>query len=257
MKPIGYFLGALVLSVFASCKESEPLLFNDVATLQFGPPLSAIYQPGSNAAGSVRSYTFFYQPEDVKRDTLFFDIYAVGGVSAIDRSFKLEQVQVEGVNNAVAGTHFVSLDDPAVDKSFVIKAGQMHTLVPVILLRDASLKTSDVVFSVNVVENEYFKKGEANYIWRRLNFTDRINQPAAWSGFYQNSYYGKYSARKHKFMIDITGELWDQSFLTTVHADLTELAYYMSVVKSALIDYNNKHPDDRMKDEFGDLVTFP
>lgn len=257
MKQIKYFLGALVLLIFASCKENEPFLFNNGATLQFGPPLSAIYQPGSSAAGASSSYTFFYQPDEVKKDTVFFNIYAIGGVSSVDRSFKLKQVEVEEVENAVAGKHYVSFDDPDVSKNFVIKAGEMHSQVPVILLRDESLKTVDAVLSVEIVENENFKKGESNFIWRRLDFTDRINKPAAWSGYYQNNFYGAYSARKHKLMIDVTGELWDQAFMVEVHKDLAEIGYYMSVVKAALIEYNNEHPNERMKDEFDNYITFP
>ena len=260
MKKTKIFLVALVVMALASCKE-DPFLFNDVATLQFGPPQSAIYQQGSNAAGSLRAYTFFYESVDTRRDTLFFDIYAIGGVSSKDRSFKLEQVQVEGVNNAIAGTHYISFDDPAVSKNLVIKAGQVHSLVPVILLRDVSLKTSDAVLSFNIVENENFKKGEANYLWRRLDFTDRINKPAAWAGTYQNTYYGKYSTVKHKFMMDNTGELWDQDFMIVLQdpllPDPSRIMYYMSVVKAALINYNNTHPGNPLRDEIGDLVVFP
>lgn len=256
MNKVNYFLGVLVLLII-SCKENEPFLFEDVATLQFGPPPGAIYQPGSSAVGSVTAYTFFYQGEDVDRDTVYFDIYAIGGLSSKDRPFKLEQQPLENVNNAVAGVHYVSLDDPAVQKEYTIKAGQMHSRVPVVLLRDVSLKTSDIVLNIGIVESADFKNGERDFLWRNLTVTDRINQPAAWSGFYQNNYYGKYSARKHKFMIEVTGELWDQTFMTSVHADLTELAYYMSVIKTALIDYNKLHPADKLKDEFEDFVTFP
>ncbi|WP_159452631.1 DUF4843 domain-containing protein [Pedobacter nyackensis] len=260
MKKLKYFLVAMVLMALASCKE-DPFLFSEMATLQFGPPASAIYDPGANDAGALRTYTFFYKNADTRMDTLFFDIYAIGGVSSKDRSFKLEQIQVEGVNNAVAGTHYISLDDPAVSKNFVIKAGQIHSLVPVILLRDVSLKTSDAVLRFNIVENENFKKGEAKYLWRQVDFTDRINKPAAWSGFFQNTYYGKYSAVKHKFMMDHTGELWDQSFMSELQngaaPDLSRIVYYMSVIKQALIDYNKAHPGNALKDEIGDLVAFP
>ncbi|WP_316751730.1 DUF4843 domain-containing protein [Pedobacter gandavensis] len=255
-----YFLVALVLMTMASCKE-EPFLFNDLATLQFGPPVSAIYQPGAAAAGALSTYTFFYKSEDVLQDTVFFDIYAIGGTSSKDRRFKLEQVQVDGVSNAVPGVHFISFDDPGVSKSLVIKAGQVHSRVPVIMLRDVSLKTADAVLRVNVVENENFKKGEANYLWRRLDFTDRINKPAAWGGIYQNTYYGKYSTVKHKFMIDKTGEIWDQEFMSVLQdpllPDPSRIMYYMSVIKAALINYNIAHPGNPLRDEVGDLVVFP
>lgn len=260
MIKLKYFIVALVVMTMASCKE-DSFLFNDGATLQFGPPLSAIYQPGANAAGSVSAYTFFYKSANTTQDTVYFDIYAIGGVSSKDRSFKLEQVQVEGVANAVAGTHFISFDNPAVSKNLVIKAGQVHSRIPVILLRHPSLKTSDAVLRFTIIENENFKKGEANYLWRRIDFTDRINKPAAWSGSYQTTYYGKYSTVKHKFMMDATGELWDQAFMSELQdpllPDPSRIMYYMSVIKAALINYNNAHPGDALRDEIGDLVVFP
>ncbi|SMO38795.1 DUF4843 domain-containing protein [Solitalea koreensis] len=261
MKKVKYFLGALALLALASCKEDAPFLFNDVATLQFGPPLSAIYQSGANAAGANRSYTFFYKSPDTRQDTVFFDIYAIGGPSLKDRSFKLKQVQVDGVNNAIPGTHYIAFDNPDVSKNFVIKAGQVHSLVPVILLRDISLKTADAVLKFNIIENENFKLGETDYLWRRLDFTDRINKPAAWSATYQTTYYGTYSTVKHKFMMDSTGELWDQAFMSVlqdpVAPDPARLTYYMTVIKTALINYNNAHPGNALRDELGNLVVFP
>jgi len=243
-----------------SCKEDK-LLFNEEATLQFGPPIAAIYQPGANGLGSQIAYTFFYKSADTRQDSVYFDIYAVGGVSTKDRSFKLEQVQVDGVINAVPGTHFISFNDPEVSKNLVIKAGQVHSRVPVILLRDASLKTSDAALRFTIVANENFKKGETNYLWRRVDFTDRINKPAAWAGTYQNTYYGKYSTVKHKFMMDATGELWDQDFMMVLQdpllPDPSRIMFYMGVIKTALINYNNAHLGNALRDEIGDLVVFP
>ncbi|SMO74654.1 DUF4843 domain-containing protein [Solitalea koreensis] len=257
MKKLKYFVVALALISLASCKEDDYYLFNDTARLQFGPDISRIYQTSFNLADTLKPFTFYYENPDVKQDTVFFDIYAIGGVSSKDRSFTLEQVQVQGVNNAVAGTHYVAFNDPLVSKNYVIKAGQVHSFVPVVVLRDASLKNSNVVLKFNVVADKNFQLGEANNLWRKIDLTDRLSQPAAWNASASQYYFGKYSIVKHRFMIESTSQKWDQEFISFVMADYALLQYYTGTLKTALVNYNNAHPGNMLKDEVGDLVVFP
>ncbi|MOA69108.1 hypothetical protein D3C78_1970980 [compost metagenome] len=56
-------------------------------------------------------------------------------------------------------------------------------------------------------------------------------------------------------MISVTGQKWDQVFMSQLATDLQ--GYYLSVIKTALIDYNNAHPGDPLKDEKGQLVILP
>ncbi|UKJ08555.1 DUF4843 domain-containing protein [Solitalea lacus] len=257
MKKIKYFVVALALLGLASCKEDDYYLFNDVARLQFGPDITRIYQPSFNLADTLKPYTFYYENPDVKQDTVFFDIYAIGGTSSKDRSFTLEQVQESGVNNAVAGTHYLAFANPAVSKNYVIKAGQIHSLVPVIILRDPSLKSANVTLKFNVVVNENFQLGEAKNLWRKIDLTDRLSQPAAWNASATQFYYGKYSTVKHQFMIQSTNQKWDQEFMATLPNDYALLQYYTGTLKNALVNYNNAHPGNMLRDEMGDLVVFP
>jgi|SRR2546428_8247258 len=251
MKKIKYFVAALALISLASCKKNDYFLYNDGARLEFGPDVSLIYKPAFSLADTLKPYTFFYENPDVKQDTVFFDIYAIGGPSSTDRSFSLEQVQVPGANNAVAGTHFVAFNDPAVRTNYVIKAGQIHGLVPVIVLRDPTLKNSNVTLKFNIVANENFKLGEISNSWRKVDLTDRLSKPAAWT-----ANYGIYSVVKHQFMIQSTGQRWDQTFMLNVNADISLTNYYLGTLRTALANYNNAHPGNVLTDEFGNQVIF-
>lgn len=257
MKTLKYLVIVMAVFAVASCKKDQYYLYNDVARLQFGPDPARIYQTSYNLADTLKPYTFYYEDATVKEDTVFFDIYAIGGTSKIDRTFTLAQEQLPNALNATSGTHYVPFTDPRVSKFYVIKANTVHTKVPVILLRDASLKTTTPKLKFKVVADANFQVGEINNLWRKVEFTDRLSQPAAWNASFTQYYFGKYSVVKHQFMINTTGDKWDQTFIEAVYADLSLLQYYIAVVKAALIDYNNAHPGNPLKDENGELVILP
>lgn len=255
MKIFKYIMIAVVVFTMASCKKDQYYLYNDIARIQFGPDISLIYNANSALADTLKPFTFYYDTPDVTQDTVFFDIYAIGGISKTDRTYTLQQEQLPNTNNAVPGKHYVAFDDPKVSKLYVIKAGTVHAKVPVILLRDASLKTTTPILKLNVIADGSFQLGEKKNLWRKVQMTDRLSRPAAWSDSYSTYYYGAYSVVKHAFMIDITGKKWDQTFMSTVALD--EQAYYLTVIKTALINYNNAHPGNPLKDENGQLIIFP
>ncbi|WP_316816141.1 DUF4843 domain-containing protein [Pedobacter nyackensis] len=250
MKRSKYIIAFIAIALITSCKQDAYQLFNDVARIQFGPDISLIYRPEYSFTDTLKAHTFYYDGTGIQQDTVFYDIYAVGGASKSDRAFKLVQEQVPNVTNAVAGTHFVAFNNPAVSKHYVIKAGSVHSSIPIIVLRDASLKTTTATLKFNVVANEHFQLGEIRNLWRKLEFTDRLLRPVAWKAGY-----GKYSVAKHKFMIDTTGERWDQLFINGLVPDME--SYYLAVIKIALVDYNNAHSGNPLEDEDGQWIEFP
>ncbi len=257
MKKVKYlYLAIGLMIVVNSCQQDKYFLYNDVARLQFGPDITRIYQSSFNMADTTKPATFFYYPASVIRDTVKFDVYAIGGTSTKDRIITLEQEQVPGATNAVAGTHYKAFNDPSLASVYKIRAGQVHEFLPVIILRDPSLKTTTVTLKFKVVANSDFQTGEPTNLWRKVVFTDRLSQPARWDAT-GTSYFGKYSTVKHKFMIDQTGQKWDQDFMVAVFADFALLGYWRGDLKTLLIDYNKAHPGSPLTDEFGELVVFP
>jgi hypothetical protein len=244
-----------VLLLLYSC-NGEYYLYNDIKRIQFGPDISRIYTPSYNLADTLKSYSFFYENNAKQQDTLFFDIYAIGGISNVDRAFKLEQVAVPGADNAVAGKHYKAFSDASVVSKYVIKSGTVHTKVPVVMLRDASLKTTTVTLKFQIVQNENFSAGEPSNVWRKAVFTDRLSQPASWNSTI-NALFGKYSVVKHNFMIEKTGQKWDNDFILSIMPDYALLTYWKGAVKVALIDYNANNPGNPLTDENGELVVIP
>jgi len=254
MKP--YFLLIIVgitCILFNSCKKDQYYIFDDIPRLQFGPPISTLKL--NEYTDSLKSETFFYEAQDIHQDTVYFDIYTVGETSKKDRKYQLQQIQLNGLENAIPGKHFVAFDDPAVANLYVIKSDSVHARVPIVILRDGELKNKTVNLGISIVENENFAIGEPTKSWRKLQFTDRLSQPNAWTTSYSTYYFGAYSVRKHEFMIEVTGKKWDQEFIANLASDQT--SYYKSVLGMAVIDYNKRHPSAPLRAENGDLITFP
>jgi hypothetical protein len=258
MKTLKYLFIAMAFStVLGACKQDQYYLFNDVGRLQFGPEPARIYTASFNLADTLKRYTFYYEDAQTVQDTVFFDLYAIGGVSDVDRPFRLIQETITGQQNALPGVHYKAFDDQDLAGRYMIKAGTVYTRVPIVMLRDASLKQNTVVLKLRVSTNEHFLEGELSNVWRKVEFTDRLSQPAAWNASMTQYYVGKYSAVKHEFMIEATGQSWDQEFIALLMQDFALLGYWTGVLKIALIDYNNQNPNNLLLDEDGELVVFP
>lgn len=257
MKNFNYILIALICVCTQSCKKSGDFLYTDIARIQFGPEQRLYYQLSTTFNDSLKLASFASLNSAIVVDTVYFDIYTTGNVADKDREFIIKQEQVNGQYNAVPGVHYKAFTDPDVAKNYVIKAGQAHSRVPIILLRDISLRTNSAVLKFNIVANDHFQPGQERLLSRKLIFTDRISKPDAWTASAATTYYGKYSEVKHRFMISSTGQNWDQNFLTMIIGDVQLHQYWLSMVKSALAAYNKAHPSAPLRDEVNDLVLLP
>ncbi|WP_162946557.1 DUF4843 domain-containing protein [Chitinophaga barathri] len=248
---------AVLTAALAACKKDQYYLYNDIARLQFGPPIAQLYYNLADMADTLKPYTFYYEPDAVGQDTVNFDIYAIGGTSGEDRPYELEQVMMEGEENAVAGVHYKAFSDVSLKNTYVIKAGEVHAYAPVIVLRDASLKNKTVKLQLRVKANGQFQPGEIRKLWRKMELTDRLSQPAAWNNSATQYYWGKYSRVKHSFMVEQTGEKWDQEFFNEINADYALISFWRLKLRTLLTDYNNAHPGEPLTDESGETVVFP
>jgi hypothetical protein len=246
MKSRLYFLLGFLLLI-NSCKEADFMSYQDIDRLQFGPDNPAlIYRSDYETNWKFRDTTKTY--------SFYFDMYTLGKVTDYDRPYKLVQVQEPNVDNAIPGVHYQAFDAPKSEELYVVKAGQSHIRVPIVFFRDASLAEKPFILSIQIGANEHFDLGPATNVWRKATVADRLLQPTAWNASATTYYWGKYSTVKHQFMIDATGQQWDQDMMSSLAYD--ETTYYRAVLKRALADYNNEYPDP-LEDEFGDLVVFP
>lgn len=244
-----YILAMLLLSVI-SCSEADLMLYSDEPRVYLGGYTRA------------ESKTFYYDTDDVTRDTLYVYVETMGGPRDYDRAVNFKQVKVYDVEytvengvkvdsvvtenpyNAVAGKHFVAFDGEETKKLMIVPAGEVNALIPVILLRDASLKENEYYLTLQLIENDEFKIGGVTKdVEYAFTFTDKLMKPDFWDLPYQGAYYfGKYSTRKHEFMIEVAGgkidnEWWSSLYGTSSIAGL--LAYYQNKFKMELDKYNN------------------
>jgi hypothetical protein len=246
----------LLLLAFTACQKEQGFEFKGDSRVQFGPVQTQQYSGNAIFADTLKQQTFVYSNPDVLIDTVYFDVYTMGHPSNIDRPFKLAQIQVPGVINAIPGTHYQAFDHSGSSGLYVIQRGKAHSRVPIILFRHESLKEQTVTLKFQLVDNEHFNVGQSNLIWRKLTFSDQIVRPAAWSGFNESQYLGTYSQEKHRFMISATGQRWDQEFLTSIIPDTEQLHYWLGQVKSALAAFNQANGGPRL-DEFNQPIVFP
>lgn len=188
-KYIQYILLLGSVIYFSSCKmELEP--YNEQENR-----ISFVFE---NGVDSVKRYTFAYYPEEVKTDTVFLDVAAVGNLSAQPRKVTIVQNIAVGVDNAEPDVHFEPFSG-LMDK-LVIEGNATGMKLPVVLKRDPSLKNKEYVLEIRLTENSDFALMSPNSIVKRILMSDILTKPNTWKG--AAAYYlGNYGTEKHKVMI--------------------------------------------------------
>lgn len=243
------YLIVLLLSMLG-CQEADLMRYSDEPRVYLG---------GYTRSESV---TFYYETEDVKRDTVYVYVETMGGPRDYDREVKFTQLKkydveytfengvkvdsvvTENPNNAIPGKHYVAFDSEEGKKLTVIPANKVNARIPVILLRDLSLKEGTYYLDLQLDENNEFKiggvKSDVEYA---ITFADKLIKPDFWDKSYQGGYYfGDYSTRKHEFMIEVSGERVDEAWWATLYGaeSITgRLQYYVIKFKNALDEFNN------------------
>ncbi len=190
-------------AIFVSGCENKLEMFNHSDGLNF------IY---NNNVDSIVNYSFVYGPSTAVTDTILLNVETMGFIGENAREVTLEQIPAEGTN-AISGTHYVPFNDPTVKNNYVIPKGVVTATLPVIIKRDASLKSSTVTLVVGFKENNYFKSGLPKRSRFKIIFTDQLSKPANWAA-YAIGYFGAYGVVKHQFLIDQTGKKWDDEYLS-------------------------------------------
>lgn len=255
MKYNKFLTSAFACFALASCNQDNYLLYEDVTRLQFGPDPVYLYRSEDRfvLGDTLQSYTFIYRDESVMEDTVWCHLHTMGNVADEDRPFRLEQIQLEGEENAVPGTHYKAFDSPEMAKYYVIPKDSAHQLVPVVMLRDPSLLKKKVRLRFQVVANEYFQLGASRLIWREVVFTDKYSKPNQWSSF------GEYGDVKIEFMVQQSGLRWDDACFSAAMND-GSLSFWSLKFKELLLIRNQEAAaagKPELKEEDGTKVEFP
>lgn len=196
---------AVIVTTLSSCEKNLEVYHYPDNGLNF------YYE---SAGDTVKNFSFVYGPMTRTIDTVWVKVETVGFITDKDRDFTFEQVQTAGTN-AVVGKHYVAFDDASVKSYYNIPAGKSQARVPIIVKRDASLKTSSVNLLIKVKNNENFKIANPSRCATKIIVTDQLAKPTCWA-YYAEGYFGTYGPVKHQFLIEQTGKKWDDEYLSNV-----------------------------------------
>lgn len=264
MKIIKNILALIVFTVsIGSCRQDNYLLFDTVSYVQFGPKASMVFNylnyETYKFTDTLKSATFIYDLQTKTKDTIYFDVYPMGRPAQFDRPIVIQQIEVEGVENAVPGIHYIAFDSEEMKKEYIIKKDSVHLSLPIVILRDQSLKEKIVKLQFELKENDYFLLTDRRLSWRRLEFTDDLIKPDAWEDGIIISALGEYSKVKHQWMIELTGQRFDQEMILVLRNDYALKSYWSDFFKKELIKKNNEleaQLKDKFKDENGNYISF-
>ena len=236
----------LLVVITIGCEENSALEYENEPALYFE---NTTYGQRDSV-----NHTFFIQPDEQMRDTVFVEILTMGYPADVDRSFVLEQVNVGQPGAAVAGKHFVAFDDPEMVSHLVIPKGSVRKSFPLIVLRDPSLELEEVRIELEIGENEYFKPGIDVWTNFVVKTTAMALKPTTWEAYWKYYFGLTWGSVKMKFIVDNTG------FTDFEGGSLnSDYAYYLSSkVKQKLLEYNANpnNPDRPLKEADGTIVTF-
>lgn len=162
---------------------------------------------------------------------------------------------------AVAGVHYESLGEK---NELILPANQNVLKLNVIVKReDAGLRKNARKLVLRLLPSDDFQTGEVNKLVKSITISDKLERPTRWkdNSYYYKLYLGDWSEVKHRFMIDVTGQKWDNEFLIYIinNYDTYSLRnYYLAKIKKALAEYNaDPKNNPPLKDENGKEVVFP
>jgi hypothetical protein len=272
MKKIIYII--LFSICMVGCSEKD-MLFNDIDRVQMNDTTTI-------------NYSFVYKVKSVVQDTVYIQINTIGNISQYDRQIILKQIPeydytyirdtqtgqiidtttVERPYMAEPNVHYVDFNNEQLNKLYVIKAKQIKASIPIILLRDASLKEHTYRLRIELEKSNDFELGESKARALTIAYSDFLQRFKSWrtDTYSSSAYYtfGKYSVAKHQFMIDVSGEVIDEEWYQQVIAQQATL-HYRNLFKAALKEFNNnpdniasgKAPLRESSDVNSPLVTFP
>lgn len=244
MKHIVSILGGLA-GLFGSCVHQNPGDYSDDARIYF---LNEVKVQQDSIAVS-----FFAAMDGSEYDTVWIDVRTMGYLADYDRPLNL-RVSNEGEKGAaVAGKHYVGFDDSHIKTAYCIPAGKVKTKIPVVLIKDPSLNTSEVRLELSLETNEYFQRGYEPWCQFTVISTAKAVKPASWETWWKTAF-GDWGPKKMEFIILYVGfnEFDDDSY------DAAFRDYLMNKAKKKLKEYN-ENPENEgtpLKEEDGTLVVF-
>jgi hypothetical protein len=194
------------------------------------------------------AYSFFIKGAAVVQDTILIEIRTMGLPSPEARPFRVMQTNVGDSAAAQAAVHYLPFDSAA--ELMQVPPGEFSAFVPVIVLRDASLKTQEVRLEITIAENEYFKPGVQDNLKFTVKLSDFAVRPASWNTW--GVFFMDWGPQKMVFLSMYLGIDFDEP----APQEYDQLLYYGGLAKDLLKRYNEEHPGNPLQEDDGTLVSF-
>ena len=234
-------------AVFAGCKKTALTPYEQ-------PDMIYIYKNSSDPNRDSITYSFATKSASRVQDTVKVPLRIMGLAKNVDR--KVNVRVIADSTTAIEGTHYQIL--PA-----VVPANSYTGYIPVLVKRNATLKTSELRVMLEVLESADFKPGVPNSpvvgsrsggaIRILVKLNDYLTKPSNWDSFLV-FYFGTFSQVKYSFVISVTGRS-EFSTSGTDPVSTSLITYYKLLCKQALNDYTAANGS--LNDEFGSPITFP
>ena len=245
-----YFLLIIpFLSILTACESDMDLYHEQQEWLAFR------FYPDQD---SITRKTFIYDPEEIKRDTLYIDLHLIGYIADYDRPVAIEQVAMEGEQNAVSGIHYLDFNSEEWKPNLIIQANDSTPKIPIVVLRDTSMLTNDYYLRIKIVGNDYFQPWNDIETYKTILITDQVSCPAAWPEFR----FGTWGPVKHRFLIDTFEAItWNDEFFVLLSQDYPYIDYLQGKAQAALDEENEQRaaqnpPLGPLTEKDGTIVKF-
>lgn len=237
MKKIWYYLICGMALLAIGCERNDARVFEGEARVCF-----LRGEDGKEQQDSILQ-SFFFVPETQDRDTVWVEIALMGFPVNEARPLKIVQTNQNAADAAIAGTHYIAFDDVEVKDLMVMGANQVTAKIPVILLRDISLKTGKKRLEITIEENAYFKRGiDANCDFM-VQTTELAEKPTSWDSAWKTHYFGEWSSQKMWFIVNYLGlDDFEAEYDTGYKKYLKQKAH------SKLNEYNATHDEPLCND---------
>jgi hypothetical protein len=233
----------MVVALLSACQELEIDGYENDPRLYFYRATTTTGQRDSI------TYSFFFQGRTVVQDTVWVEVRTMGLPSPEPRPFKVMQSNASDTSAAKVGTHYLSFDSAT--ELMQVPPGAFSAFVPVILLRDASLKQEEVRLEITITENEHFKLGVKDNNKFTVKVSDFAARPASWT-IWEYFSFKTWGPQKMLFLIEYLGI----DFNEPAPMEFDILLYYAGLAKDALKRYNDLHPLEPLREDDGTLVSF-
>jgi hypothetical protein len=209
---------------------------------------------------------FYYEDESRQRDTVWIKLVSVGTKPKQDCHVQLRAYHdntastLSDVPDAESGKHYVPFDSEEMKKLLVFHANRLLDSIPIILLRDPTLKDEGRRLTLRLENSDIAKAADQRpdsdieHIFVTVYTEDCLSQPINWD---YSFCLGSYGQVKHDFMVRHSGKRWDAAFIATLDDNMK--TYYQYKFRNELAAENEERQQQGLsvlREKNGTVVSF-